>query len=52
MMPYRLTLAREEVLIAEIDCSQIEPSQQAFVYQSLRVSRRDLYHVNLWTGVS
>ena len=32
MMPYRLTLAREEVLIAEIDPSQIEPSQQAFVY--------------------
>jgi hypothetical protein len=57
MMPYRLTLAREEVLIAEIDCSQIEPSQQAFIYlhnavQSLRVSRRDLYHVNLWIGVS
>jgi hypothetical protein len=32
MTPYRVTLAWEEVLIAEIDSSQIEQSQQAFVY--------------------
>jgi len=32
MTPYRVTHTRQEVLIAEIDSSQIEPSQQAFVY--------------------
>jgi hypothetical protein len=32
MTPHRVTQAWEEVLIAEIDCSQIEQSQQAFVY--------------------